>query len=81
MVCIGICVRYYNSFAVHLEDRPEHECLSRFVAKFVEAEMEKVDRIMDLYMEYSDRLGSSRLARCCARVPSVPLRFSGIAKA
>lgn len=43
------------SFAVHLEDRPEHECLSRFVSKFVEAGMEKVDRVMDLYMEYSDR--------------------------
>lgn len=40
---------------MHLEDRPEHECLSRFVSKFVEAGMEKVDRVMDLYMEYSDR--------------------------
>lgn len=46
---------FVGSFAVHLEDRPEHECLSRFVSKFVEADMEKVDRVMDLYMEYSDR--------------------------
>eukprot|EP00904_Undaria_pinnatifida_P000363 jgi/Undpi1/10327/HiC_scaffold_28.g12777.m1 len=58
-----------TSFAVHLEDRPEHECLSRFVSKFVEADMEKVDRVMDLYMEYSDRVlqfeakESARVAR------------------
>ncbi|CAM9345348.1 unnamed protein product [Ectocarpus sp. 4 AP-2014] len=45
-----------TSFAVHLEDRPEHECLTRFISKFVEAGMEKVDRVMDLYMEYSDRV-------------------------
>ncbi|CAM9638437.1 unnamed protein product [Ectocarpus fasciculatus] len=45
-----------TSFAVHLEDRPEHECLTRFISKFMEAGMEKVDRVMDLYMEYSDRV-------------------------
>ncbi|CAN0444704.1 unnamed protein product [Ascophyllum nodosum] len=45
-----------TSFAVHLEDRSEHEYLSRFISKFVEAGMEKVDRLLDLYMEYSDRV-------------------------
>lgn len=44
-----------HSFAVHLQDRPEHECLSRFIAKFIEAGMEKVDRVMDLYMEYTEK--------------------------
>lgn len=44
-----------DSFAVHLQDRPEHECLSRFVSKFVEAGMEKVDRLMDLFMDYTQR--------------------------
>ena len=44
---------------MHLEDRSEHECLSRFISKFVEAGMEKVDRLLDLYMEYSDRSGGS----------------------
>lgn len=64
-----------SSFAVQLEDRPEHECLSRFISKFVEAGMEKVDRVMDLYMEYSDRSDEPAEARCIQHVWSdlIPL--------
>lgn len=47
--------RVWCSFAMHLQDRQEHECLSRFISKFMEAGMEKVDRTMDLYMDYTEK--------------------------
>lgn len=50
------CVSIIASLATLLEDKPGHDCLSRLMAKFLESNMEKIDRLMELYVEYGKRV-------------------------
>jgi len=50
------CISIMATLALYLEDRRGHDCLSRFISKFLEDGMEKIDRVVELYVEYSKRM-------------------------
>ncbi|KAG5177688.1 Catenin-beta-like protein [Tribonema minus] len=52
------CISLVSSLALYLEDMPAHDSLSRFVAKFLEDDYEKTDRLMELYVEYASRVAA-----------------------
>jgi beta-catenin-like protein 1 len=51
--CIGILC----SLALFLEDKNDLECMTRFTAKFLEGGLEKMDRLVELFVEYGEAAG------------------------